>query len=222
MLPLRTRLENTQVALILVVVVVGVAALGNRPAGYLAAASAALWFNFFFTQPYQRFVISEQSDVTTFVLLMLVGVAVTELATWGRRQHAKAVREAGFLAGIEAAAATGAGGGSPQALIRQVAEQLVTTLELQSCRYQPGVAGLGNPPRLRRDGTVTWNGASWDADRRGLPDGTETELLVESGGRLLGRFLLTPTPGRPVSLDRRRVALTLVDQIGVADRAVDA
>ena len=52
LLPLRSRVENTQVALILVVVVVGVAALGTRLAGYLAAVIAAASFNFFFTMPY--------------------------------------------------------------------------------------------------------------------------------------------------------------------------
>lgn len=51
LLPFRASWSNTNVALLLVVVVVGVAAIGNRVAGALAAVWAALWFDFFFTVP---------------------------------------------------------------------------------------------------------------------------------------------------------------------------
>jgi K+-sensing histidine kinase KdpD len=51
LLPFRASWSNTNVALLLVVVVVGVAAIGNRIAGALAAVWAAVWFDFFFTVP---------------------------------------------------------------------------------------------------------------------------------------------------------------------------
>jgi len=44
LVPFRTDLSNTNAALILVVAVVAVAALGNRVAGAVAALSAAAWF----------------------------------------------------------------------------------------------------------------------------------------------------------------------------------
>lgn len=46
LLPFRASWSNTNVALLLVVTVVAVAALGNRVAGALAAVSAAAWFDF--------------------------------------------------------------------------------------------------------------------------------------------------------------------------------
>jgi K+-sensing histidine kinase KdpD len=95
LVPLRDHLANTQLALVLVLVVVAVAASGNRAAGILAAVFAGVWFDFFLTLPYQRFTITDRSDIETFVLLVVVGVAVTELAVWGRRQQALASREAG-------------------------------------------------------------------------------------------------------------------------------
>ncbi|WP_323183995.1 MULTISPECIES: DUF4118 domain-containing protein [unclassified Streptomyces] len=49
LLPFRSNIADTNVALILVVVVVAAAALGHRLAGALAAVSAAVWFDFFFT-----------------------------------------------------------------------------------------------------------------------------------------------------------------------------
>jgi K+-sensing histidine kinase KdpD len=47
LLPFRDDLANTSVALVLVIV--AVAATGHRVAGLLAALSAAVWFNFFWT-----------------------------------------------------------------------------------------------------------------------------------------------------------------------------
>src|ERR1700746_3150918 len=73
LLPWRGSWPNTNVALLLVVAGVAVACLGNRIAAALAAVSAAVWFDFFFTVPYGRLTISRSADVTTFVLLLAVG-----------------------------------------------------------------------------------------------------------------------------------------------------
>jgi len=214
LLPARGHLANTNVALIVVVVVVSLAATGRRPAGYVAALSSGIWFDFFFTRPYQRFSIADRSDIVTFVLLLLVGAAVTELAVWGRRQAAAAERRRVHLASIEAAAAVGAVGGSAGVVVKQVSDQLVTTLGLLGCRFQFGVAGFGNPARLGRDGQITVDGRRWDAVD--LPAEREIELLVEKGGRLHGRYLMTAAPGTRAPLSDRRLAVTLADQVGAA------
>jgi hypothetical protein len=216
LVPFRDSFANTDAALLLVLVVVAVAANGYRLAGILAAVSAGVWFDFFLTQPYERFTISNRADIETFVLLLVVGVGVTELAVWGRRQQALASRDAGYLAGIQAAAEVGATGGSSFALVEQVSAELIRTLGLQKCHFEYGVAGLGEPARLRRDGQVVWKREIWDVDRNGLPAETAIELLVESGGRLCGRYMLTATPQVPVSLAQRRAAVMLADQVGAA------
>jgi hypothetical protein len=214
-LPLRGRVANTDVALVLVVVVVAVAMFASRTAGIVAAISAGIWFDFFFTEPYQRLSVSDSTDVETLVLLLIVGVAVTELAVWGRRQQALASRDAGYLEGLRSAAAVGATGGSASGLIKDVSAQLIEALNLRGCRFQAGVAGLGGPPRLQRDGTIAWRGSARDVEREGLPE-EDIELLVESGGRLHGRFMLSPTPHATVPLAQRRLAVTLADQVGAA------
>ncbi len=104
LVPFRASFRNTDAALALLLVVVAVAANGNRLAGYLSALSVAAWFDFFFTPPYERFTITRRPDVETTVLLLLIGMAVTELAVWGRRQQAAAAQRAGYLDGITAAA----------------------------------------------------------------------------------------------------------------------
>jgi len=123
LIPLRDAPGQHQLALILVLVVVAVAALGNRAAGILSAVFAGVWFDLFFTRPYQRFTITDRSDIETFVLLVGVGIAVTELAAWGGAA-ALASRDAGYLAGVHAAAGVSATGGSPSELIRSVTGQL--------------------------------------------------------------------------------------------------
>jgi hypothetical protein len=85
-----------------------------------------------------------------------------------------------------------------------------------SSRFQPGVAGIGNSPRLQRDGQVVWNRSVWDVERHGLPIESEIELIVESGGHLRGRFMLTAAQGTRVPLAQRLVAVTLADRVGAA------
>ena len=204
LVPFRTSFANTDAALVLIAVVVAVAAAGHRLAGVLAAVSAAVWFDFFLTRPYERFSISRSSDVVTTLLLAGIGIAVTEIAVFGRRQHAAASARSGYLRGINAAAAAVASGDSPAALTDQVGAALTTLLSLRGCQFQYGVAGLGRPARIQRDGTV----AAW------LPG--PVELLAEGGGRLQGRFLLVPGEQRPPGQEQLLVAVALADQAGAA------
>jgi K+-sensing histidine kinase KdpD len=216
LVPFRGSFPNTDAALALILVVVAVAANGYRPAGILAAVSAAAWFDFFLTRPYERFAISSRADIETTVLLLVIGVAVTEIAVWGRRQHAAASRRAGYLDGIHAAAQAAATGSPPPVLIDQVASQLTRVLSLESCRFQYGAAGLGRPARLRHDGTIVAAGQPRDVDTGGFPPGADTELLVEGGGVFQGRFLMTPAPGARPTLEQRLLAVALADQVGAA------
>lgn len=216
LVPFRTQFPNTDAALVLIFAVVVVAANGYRLAGVIAAISAAVWFDFFLTRPYERFSITRSTDIETTVLILIIGVAVTEVAVWGRRQHLAATRRAGYLAGINAAAEAVAAGHSPPALIDAVCERLTRLLSLRSCTFQYGIAGLGRPARLQHDGRVTAGDVNWDVDKDGLPAEADTELLVESGGILRGRFLFRPEPGSRPTVEQRLVAIALADQVGAA------
>jgi K+-sensing histidine kinase KdpD len=216
LVPFRASIPNTDAALILLLVVVAVAANGYRLAGILAAVSVAVWFDFFLTRPYETFSITRRTDIETTVLLLVIGIAVTEIAVWGRRQHMAASRRAGYLDGINSAAQAVAAGGSASALIEQVTSQLTQLLALRSCRFQYGVAGVGRPARLRRDGSVAIGQRAWGVDAEGFPTGSDTELLVESGGLLQGRYLMTPGPDARPTLEQRLLAVALADQVGAA------
>jgi K+-sensing histidine kinase KdpD len=216
LVPFRTSFANTDAALVLLLVVVAVAAAGNRLAGFLAAISTAVWFDFFLTRPYESFAITSRVDIQTTILLLAIGAAVTEIAVWGRRQHSAATRRAGYLDGIEAAAQAAAAGDSPTALIEDVSRRLVRLLSLRSCTFQYGVAGVGSPARLQQDGQVIVARQPWDVAAQGLPAGKGLELLVESGGLLRGRFLMTPEPGARPSREQLLVAVAFAGQVGAA------
>jgi Domain of unknown function (DUF4118) len=64
-------------------VVVAVAATGQRMTGALAALAGAVWFDLLLTVPYGRFTITNPDDVETALLLTVAGLAVTEIALWG-------------------------------------------------------------------------------------------------------------------------------------------
>src|SRR5215831_7154370 len=192
LVPFRTSFPNTDAALALLLVVVAVAANGYRLAGCLSALSAAVWFDFFLTRPYQELTITRRADIETTVLLLVIGAAVTEIAVWGRRQQAAASRRAGYLDGIKAAAQAAAAGDSPSELIDQVSASLSELLSLRSCVFQYGKAA------------------------QGLPDQTDIELLVETGGVFQGRFLMRANPGARPTLEQRLVAIAFADQVGAA------
>jgi hypothetical protein len=85
-----------------------------------------------------------------------------------------------------------------------------------ACRFQDGAAGIGNPPRLLRDGRIVTAGQTWDVEVVGPPSSRDIELLAEAGGLLQGRFLLTLRPETRPGLEQRLVAIGLADQAGPA------
>lgn len=212
----RDGVENTNAALVLVLVIVAAASTGIRTAGLVAAVSSAAWFDFFLTEPYNSFSIDDRVDVETAVLLVVVGAAVTEIALWGRRQQARASQEQGYLDGVVGTAATVAAGVvSTDSLIDGVCTQIVDVLHVDDCRFDTGVAG--DLPTIEADGTLTHHGHSINVDRSGLPTNSEIELRVRSGGTVRGRFLITAATrvARP-SPAELRVAVALADQVGAA------
>ncbi|MFF1957561.1 DUF4118 domain-containing protein [Streptomyces sp. NPDC058220] len=214
LVPFRTDLASTNLALILVVVVVAVAALGNRVAGALAALSSAVWFDFFLARPFQQFAITDAKDIETAVLLLAVGLAVSQIAARARRLHVITVTDAGLLARVHDTARLVQAAGSPDAVVSQVRAQLADILRLRGCRFEYGSL-LGHPARLEQDGTVVVNRKPWDLERLGWPEG-EIELRAAANGRYFGRFMLLPAPGSVPSRQTRLVAVTLADDAAAA------
>ncbi|MFI0977711.1 DUF4118 domain-containing protein [Streptomyces sp. NPDC021093] len=193
-IPFRAGMASANMALILVVVV-AVAANGHRLAGGLAALSSALWFGFFLTRPYERFAVDSRGDVTAAVLLLVVGLVVSQLAARARRLKVVAITDADHLARIHDTA------------------QLT-----QSAKSADAVVGhgtlLGRPPRIEQSGDLVVGARTWDVEWHGWPQ-EEIELRA-FGNRYCGRFMLRTSPGTATTLQARLVAVTLADQAGPA------
>ncbi|WP_308404241.1 MULTISPECIES: DUF4118 domain-containing protein [Streptomyces] len=212
--PVRTDLSNTNMALVLVVVVVTVAAVGHRIAGAVAALSAAVWFDFFLTVPYERFTMSRTDDMETAALLLVVGLVVSQLAARARRLELVTVTDADHLRRIHETADLARSIGSADVVVEHVRRQLIELLGLRGCRFEYGTL-LGQPPRLEQDGTVVVGRRPWDVGTSGWPE-AEIELRAYGNGHYFGRFMLDPAPGPMPALKARLVAVTLADQAGAA------
>ena len=213
----RSVLQNANVALILVVVVVFIAAVGGRPAGAVAAASSALSFIFFHTKPYLRITMDSADDVETTVLLLVVGLLVGHLAA-GRRQARRFARNE--IRRIHRMGGFTAQGEETPVVILAAEAELVDLLNLTSCRFEAPPSALAFP-RIERTGTIDLGTYRFRPEGFELPaDGVE--LPVFGRGSLMGRFVLEPTPGVGISLERRVLAVAIADQVGAALAAASA
>jgi K+-sensing histidine kinase KdpD len=129
---------------------------------------ATVWFDFFFTLPYNRFTIRNSADVNMFVLLLVVGVAVSQLAACARRRKVVAITDAGSLAQIHETAALTKAARFPKAVVGHVRQQLITLLDLQECHFEYGTL-LGHPPMLEPDGLVLAGRSRWDVEKEARP-----------------------------------------------------
>jgi hypothetical protein len=217
MIPLRSHLLNTSLALAMVVVVALVVLPGNRLAALVAGLSAGVWFDFFFTKPYESFSIQRSADVQTTVLLALVGVLIGEIAA--RRRHARGemTTARGEVLSLYVVAEMLAAGSKAERVVTFVAEQLRELLFLGDCRFDPDVQE-GTGPTLERSGELHYGRLEWELDRDGFPN-REVILPVEAGHHRFGSYILrAPALGVPISQDRRLAAVALSDLAGAALR----
>ncbi|MGA3354294.1 MAG: DUF4118 domain-containing protein [Acidimicrobiales bacterium] len=219
LVPFRTNFALPASALVLVLVVAAVGSFGSRFAGLIAALSAAAWFDFFLTKPYETFNITYRPDLQTEISLLVVGLAVTEIAARSRANQKEASEEADHIALIHDFTELVAAGEPADAVIAHAVLELKSLLKLKDCRFETQMSDR-HPTRIEHSGVVALGGLRWGAHRSGLP-GREVELIVEYRGKTFGRFVMVPTPGTPVSSDRLLVAAFIADQVG-ATLAVQA
>jgi K+-sensing histidine kinase KdpD len=215
LIPLRERLDGTNVALLLVVTVVGVAAVGYRTAAVLSALTAAMAFNLFHTAPQYSLRIESGDDLQTAVLLLVVGIAVGELALRSRRAHASALRGRQDLASLYGLGKLVADGEDADYVLMAAASELLHLLHLVDCRFEVDREGQEVLPLVERDGIVRWGPTVWDTERWGLP-ASGAAISVWSRGVRRGRFVLQGSAGSSLDAQQLAQAVGLVDQVGAA------
>jgi hypothetical protein len=213
LIPWRNQLDASDNALFLVVVIVAVASTGRRIASVVAAVVSGLSFDYFLTHPYESFRITRHSDLITEILLLVVGLAVGQIAARGHHHRQVASEGRHQIAMLHAVTELAATGQDPKTVVEAADHQLTDLLSLRECRFTGQLPGAATA-RVTPDGHVTIGEKTWATEDLGLP--RNVDLPVRSGGWLLGHFLLTPTPGKSVSSERLQVAVAIADQVGAA------
>ena len=215
LVPLRDTVDNTNVALGLVLVVLAAALTGGRVAGAVAAVSSVLAFDFFHTQPYLSLTIASTDDVITTALLLPVGLLVGSVAVRGRRARRDASSAADQMHRVHRLAEMTANGVESRIVLEQTQRELVELLGLRDAQFEAPPYDEADLPVIERGGAVSTVRHRYTLDGFELPAGGAV-LPVLARGRPVGRFVLVPTPGAGVSLERRIVAVALADQAGAA------
>jgi hypothetical protein len=215
MIPLRSHVTNTDLALAMVVVVALVVLPGRRLAALIAGVSAGVWFDFFLTKPYESFSIQRGADVQTTVLLAVVGVLVGEIAVRRRQARGETTTARGEVVSLYVVAEMLAAGSRPEQVVTQVGEQLSELLFLVDCHFDPNVHD-SNFPLLDRSGELHYGRLEWNLAKQGLPN-RDVLLPVEAGHHRFGSYVLRgPALGVPIAQDRRLAAVALSDLAGAA------
>jgi hypothetical protein len=202
LVPVRGAIDSADVALALALIVVATAGLGGRRAGVVTAGVAALSFDLLHAPPYGSLHIADLDDVLTTVLLAVLGVLAGEVA---ERLHQTRQRrsEIDELQRLRRVADRASHGDTSEDLTLQVCAELLAGLELRDCWYEVAPF-LGDLPVLDPDASAS--------DRFQLPR-SGASILLRSGGRLVGRFVLAPDQRVRLPIERRVVAVTLVEQL---------
>jgi K+-sensing histidine kinase KdpD len=214
LVPVRGEVPNTTMALGLAVFVTLLAAVGTRATAAVAALSSGLSFDIFLTRPYNSLAINRAADLETTALLLAVGLVAGQLAARTRHHRLRADEASYDLGRIHAVAEMVALGEPTDQVVIAVANELTDLLGLRSCRFEETFAE-GPTPFVERQGSITWGALRWGFRTMGLPS-HEITLVVQHQGLPLGRYVLTPTPGRRVTVDELLAAVALADQAGAA------
>lgn len=164
-------------ALILVLLVVGAAATGDRLAGALAAVSSTVGFDLFLTQPYFQLRIEDPEEIELAVLLLLVGLAVSELAAWGLRQNSEASQQTAYVKGVLESADLAAGSTDLDDGLERVAGTIRGLLGAEQVTYEHGVHDA-SAAVVQTDGTLRYQGKSLEIGPAGLSKGRYSHIAI--------------------------------------------
>ena len=221
LVPLRSHVTQTTVALALMVLVVFAASIGGRAAGVSTALATTLSFDFLFTRPFLSLKIGSADDVEITVLLLISGLIVGTLSARADSAVSTTNEARRGLRHIHRLAELVAAGAPPADVIALAEQQLVALLGLHACRFDSSsvvddVAVLHRSGALDSKMLYQGSGSGFELPRDGVA------LAVLASGREVGWFVMTPTTGVGTSLDERIVAVAVADQVGAAIALRDA
>ena len=210
----RDDIGTTNVALLVGLVVV-IAATADRAAGVATALVAAFSYNFFHTQPYRSLRIDDGVDVLTVVLLLVIGLVVSEISARAHSAIKVSDRHGDAEHALERSSELLAGGASVQEMWETVRQDLIRLMHVADCRYEDASDSITELPLVSRSGTLQMRHRVWVDSGFQLPDGGAAIPVIHAGATY-GQIVLIPRSGSGSLRDERRLAVALADQLGTA------
>ena len=216
---LRDELGLASHVLLVLGAVVAVALVGGMWPAVVAAVIGFLLLNFFFTEPYDTFIIQDQEDVLAVVVFLLVAIAVAavvDLAARRTREAARASADASTLATVAGSVLRGA---RP---LTALLERLCETFGLESVtlleRRTTGPAG----PDQQSD-PAAWSVAACVGGRPCLAPGeADTTVPVDDTLALVLRGRVLPAADRRIVEAFAAQAAVALRQERLAEQAAKA
>ena len=133
----RWAVNSVNTALIFMVLVVAVAALGGRAAGAITAVASVMSYDFFHTEPYLSMAIESRDDIETTVLLLVAGLLVGTIASKGRSARHRETATRVEVRRVHRVAEATATGRPPMAVLDVAQDEITALLDLADCWFEP-------------------------------------------------------------------------------------
>ena len=207
--PVRDHVANTDLALVLVLVIGAIGWMTGWVATVGSSLAAGVAFDVLDTRPYGTLTISRGSDILTALLLVATGILVGTGAARLARYRDSEDSRADALAVVMEASGLVATGQEQRLVAEALAAELKRELRLAECTFhlEPPT---GTRPTVARDGSLV---GLISGNRAGGP--MVIDLPVWSQGDVVGHYQLSLGRAEP-SKHELRVALSLADQAGAA------
>jgi K+-sensing histidine kinase KdpD len=219
-------LENVTIIYLTVVVVAG--AVGGRSSGLVAAVSAALSYDFFFTTPLRTLRIDSSDQVVTVLLLLAAGLVSSLAGRAGRRAGVRAEEEAAAIRTLHAVGRAAALGQRPD---RVAVERLLELLDARAVQvvrdgehgeHVVAAAGeaigeldLGALPHLDDEGRLPSGHLRSVGGTLVLPaEGAVVDLV--KGRTRIGSLVVIPRPDRPIQRATRMAIAATAHELAMA------
>lgn len=198
-------------ALLMILPVVLVAAIGTTRPGVVAALSAAVSFDVLLTEPYLHPAISSADDITAAITLAVVGLTIGvlsgRLAGLARRDAARREELHHLIGFIDSARRAH----TLEEVTSAAEPRLAALLGLDSCHWDASPQDDPTVPVLLPTGVVMGPLRAMNPNRAVLPE--YVDLVVDDGPTQLGRFTLRTTTAHSTSLEERLTAVTIASVV---------
>jgi K+-sensing histidine kinase KdpD len=219
-------LENVTIVYLTVVVIAG--AVGGRSAGLVAAISAALSYDFFFTTPFHTLRIDSSDQVVTVLLLLAAGLGSSVAGRASRRAGIRAEEEAAAIRTLHAVSRAAAMGQRPDSVAVERLRELLDARAVQVVRdgehgdrvvaaagEAVGELDLGSLPHLDDEGRLPSGHLRSVGGTLVLPaEGAVVDLV--KGRTRVGSLVVIPRPDRPIQRATRMAIAAAAHELALA------